>query len=135
MADPIAAIPTSHYGTVTTVSNQADVMAYLIRFLFANPGWTESYHETEMLSFRVMNAKCGDDPTALAEMISNGLQRAMSRYFPNAIPVVNVIVTSINPDGTYALSIEATDSTGVPLIPINKFKVNKDGEIVATLEG
>ena len=134
MADPIAAIPTFHYGTVTTVTSQADVLAYLLRFMFANPGWTESYHEKEMLSFRVMNARCGDDPNALASTISNGLQAAMARYFPNAIPVINVDVGEINPDGTYALSIEATNSAGQVILPFSKFQVDRNGNIIATLE-
>lgn len=125
----IPVIPTFHLGSINTLKTREDIITYLIQFFFANPGWTNSYHEADMLSFRYTNAKHGSDPAKLADTIALQFSTVFAKYFPENTPLVSVTVDTINADGTFSLDLLVSDELGNPIIPVSKIKINTDGSV------
>jgi len=130
MADKTPVIPTFHAGPTTVLKKKEDIITYVLQFMFANPGWTSSFHESEMISFRVINANAGRTPTRLADSIQEALQNCFRRYFPNDAPMVTVGAEDVEENGAFGLSILVSDALGNPIVPMKKIGIDADGNLI-----
>lgn len=138
-----AVIPTLHSVSTPTLTRIEDQVAYLIRFFFANPGNTSVNNESEMISFRKLNAKYGNNPQELCKYTAEQLQDACSR-FDNTIVVdcnyqmkefrdPNEISTASGQPillGNYAITINVHYSDGTPVIPIGTVVIGEGGKTI-----
>ena len=117
-------IPTLHSGPVTVISNTADIVAYLIRHSLKNPGFTSSFIENDLVSFRKLEAE-HVDKIDLVATYQQQLQTIILRNLPNES--LNVMVNWEDVDGfNYKLAIDVTDSTGATILVSGKVTISKN---------
>lgn len=116
------------------LTTKKHIVAYLIKFYFANPGWTDSHFEKDMISFRKTNAMYGEDPSAMASQIETDLSSAIGRYFDSDVPVVTVEYSNLQPNGDYTISILVADQLGIPVLSMDDIKIDADGNIIANFD-
>lgn len=132
---PVPAVPSLHSFSSPALTKREEVAAYLIQFLFANPGSTSSVNEGEMMSFRKLVALHGNkDTNFLAEQIGNMLTTSLAHYFPKDRMTA---VCGIEPEegydengvlqGTYGITIAIRTADGTAVIPRSKISASKDG--------
>lgn len=106
------------------ISSPADTLAYLLRFLFNNPGWTSSQIEPSLLSLRKFISTNTENIDTLPSTIQNVLDAAVKRYYPTYnVTVSNKKIST----ATYNLEIVITDQLGVPIFSANDFVI-ENGE-------
>jgi hypothetical protein len=135
MLNNVPVVPTLSKITDPMLKSRENVIMYLIRFLFVNPGGTTSINEGEMISFRKLVAMYGSrDPDQLANKISEMMTAAAAHYFPN--DGINVVCQMVKEDGyredgtylgNYAIEIAARDRDGVAICPNASIKASTDG--------
>lgn len=134
--NPRPAVPSLHAISNPILTKKEDVAAYLIQFLFANPGSTSSMNEGEMMSFRKLVAMHGSEhPDLLANSISDMLTTSLSHYFPEEQLTATC---AIEPEegydengvllGTFGITIAIRNIEGAAVIPTSKLQVSKDGK-------
>jgi hypothetical protein len=130
---PIPAIPTLHNYSVPVLTKLPDQCLHLILFFFANPGRTSSINESEMISFRDLNSRYGNDPVKMCEACASAIRGAVNRFAPGA----NVECTyekDMHKDqdgvlqGTYKMTIEITDSNGAVILDRKSIVITEDGD-------
>lgn len=134
--NPVAGVPSLHSISNPIMTKKEDVAAYLIQFLFANPGGTSSLNEGEMMSFRKLVAKHGaKDPNVLADAIGSMLTESIRHYFPDDGILATCQIEEVNGYddngrllGTFGITIAIRDKNGTPVIPLSKLNVAKDGK-------
>lgn len=127
-------VPTFHSITTPCLTKPADVAIYLIRWLFANPGGTSSFQESEMISYRKLVAMYGSKPDELAIQISQMLTAAMMNYFPDGKYSAHCNITDEEGyssdehvwQGNKSISINFTDASDEPIIPMGSITVYPD---------
>ena len=112
------------------IKKDNELMAYLVKFSFYNPGWTSNWLEEQLVSMRKLRAQHTEDirefPNALQEVLNNAVQRYNPQW--------KATVTSKPVDMlTYTLIISITDQNGTPVISSDSIVV-KDGEIMLARE-
>lgn len=112
------------------IKKDNELMAYLVKFSFYNPGWTSNWLEEQLVSMRKLRAQHTEDirefPNALQEVLNNAVQRYNPQW--------KATVTSKPVDMlTYTLIISITDQNGTPVISSDSIVV-KDGEIMLASE-
>lgn len=132
--EPVIGIPTLHSITNPVLTKVEDVVAYLIRFLFANPGSTSSLNEGEMLSFRKLVSNFGNQQLdMLQEKIGSMLTTSIQHFFPheNYTATCTVEMEDGKGDdgsylGNYGVVISVKDPNNNPVCPLSKYKISKD---------
>ena len=120
----MAKIPTLHSGPVSVISNPADIVAYLIRHSLKNPGFTSSFIENDLISFRKLEAEYTDKLNLIA-IYQQQLQSVILRNLPTEALNVNVDWEDV--DGfNYKLSIDVSDQTGTTILVSGKVVITKD---------
>lgn len=123
----MAVIPTLHSGPTQVLKNKDDIVAYIIRHSLMNPGFTSSFIEGRLISFRKLEAEYETDREGLAEAYSSKLKIAFQNLFPDDNISVTVDTYDID-DAKYGLTINVTDTSAVPLVVSGKIEVS-DGDI------
>jgi hypothetical protein len=108
-------LPTLHNRSTPELRTPGDIAAYLIRFMFTNPGRTSEHYEDRMVSFQQLAADYESDRESLAGAVQNRLQTAMYQYFPNMGISVSVRYETIE-DPYYRLIINIVDSDNNPVM-------------------
>ena len=135
MLNNVPVVPTLSKITDPMLKSKENVIMYLIRFLFVNPGGTTSINEGEMISFRKLVAMYGStNPEQLANKISEMMTTSVAHYFPNdGISVVCNVVKEEGYDkdgtylGNYSIEIAARDRDGAAICPNTLIKASADG--------
>ena len=135
MLNNVPVVPTLSKITDPMLKSKENVIMYLIRFLFVNPGGTTSINEGEMISFRKLVAMYGStNPEQLANKISEMMATSVAHYFPNdGISVVCNMVKEEGYDkdgtylGNYSIEIAARDRDGAAICPNTLIKASADG--------
>ncbi len=105
------------------LSDPQDKLAYLIKFVLLSPGFTSSFMEHSLISFRKLEAAYGRDKGNFASILQEKLNGAVFNMFPDAGYKVSV-TTEDNEDGTgFAVTISITNASGVPVIGTDKIYV------------
>lgn len=110
-----------------------DQMLQILIFFFANPGRTSSYNESEMVSFRDINSRYGNNPEAMCNECARALTDACSRYSTGA-HVECSWVQDYHKDedgvlqGTYKMDITVRDGAGIPIIEHQQVVITKNGD-------
>jgi hypothetical protein len=105
------------------------VLWHLVRFSLENPGETSTLFETELVSFRKIEAQHENDREGTAEAYAEALRNAVAQYYPNEGIGVN-IETEDRDDISYAVQILITDASGEPLLTFNPVIVNLEGDSI-----
>lgn len=114
------AIPTL-FVNQPSLSSPPDVVAYLLRFMATNPGWTSSQIEASLLSMRKFVFKHTEDIAVLPGAIQAVLDAAVKRYFPN----YNAVVLGKRVTETrYSLQISVTDALGASVLSTDDFVID-----------
>lgn len=108
------------------ITQSSDQMAYLLKFMFWNPGWTSSIVESTLLSLRKLRAKYTEDISTYPQAIEALLKMAVYNY--NTQWTASVRTDRIE-DRTYALVISIVGNDGVPIIN-NDSIVIRDGQVM-----
>lgn len=116
-------IPTLFINQMQIESPQ-DVIAYLLKFMMTNPGWTSSQIESSLLSIKKFVSKNTENIDVLPGAIQSVLDAAVKRYFPDYNASVTAAKMSVN---TYNLEISVTDQFGAVVLSSNDFVI-EDGE-------
>lgn len=135
MVNEMPSIPTLTLGPSQILTNPQDIILYILRSVFLNPGDTSSMIENEIISFRKLEATYGKNGHELATKLSSELNTVFGRYFSGTGIVADVTYTSLG-DGKYALGIEVRDEFGnlklirgkVDVIDINELVLNFEKE-------
>ena len=146
MAEPKPVVPTLHNISTPMLTKLGDQLAYVIRFYFANPGRTSSNNEDEMISFRKLNAKYGNDPGEMCARSAAAIEAACRHYKDDArVSITYEMIRgfSSNPEdldpeaggrprlqGSYTMDITVSDSNGNPLIPHRLIKIMNNGDAI-----
>ena len=135
MLNNVPVVPTLSKITDPMLKSRENVIMYLIRFLFVNPGGTTSINEGEMISFRKLLAMYGSkDPEKLANKISEMMTTSVAHYFPD--DGINVVCNMVKEDGygedgtylgNYSIEIVARDRDGYAICPNTLIKASTDG--------
>lgn len=131
----VAGVPSLHSISNPILTRKEDVAAYLIQFLFANPGSTSSVNEGEMMSFRKLVSLHGSSNTELlATKIAEMLTTSLQHYFPADGLMAGCSVEEeegVGDDGVrlgnLGIVISIKDADGSAVMPMSKFSVAKDG--------
>ena len=134
MADePIAVVPTLHNYSVPVLTKLADQCLHLLLFFFANPGRTSSINESEMISFRDLNSRYGNDPDKMCEECSRAISGAVNHFSVGA-SVFCTYERDMHKDedgilqGTYKMTIEILDKNNVPILNRQSIIITDDGD-------
>ena len=115
-------LPTFHNSSTSILRTPGDVAAYLIRFMFTNPGRTSEHYENRMISFQKLMASYEHDRDALAEAVQGQLQMALYQYFPElrlSVTVHHEIVS----ENWYKLIISIVDGNSIPVMSGTKINI------------
>jgi len=107
------------------IDSPQDVIAYLLKFMMANPGWTSSQIESSLLSMKKFVSNNTENIEILPGAIQSVLDAAVKRFFPDFNAKVSANQMSTN---TYNLEISVTDPVGATVLTSNDFVI-EDGEI------
>jgi CRP-like cAMP-binding protein len=124
---PKPAIVTLHSDAASVLTAPVDKIAYLIKFMFLNPGNVTELNNT--ISFRMLQAQYGLNRTELANAVQKELQRSIDENVDIFNTNVTVTSTAADAQGRYGLSVEIRDTNGVLIMPINKIRVEDDNVI------
>ena len=135
MLNKIPVVPTLRKITDPMLKSKENIAMYLIQFLFVNPGWTSSYAEGEMMSFRKLLALYGSrDPTELGNHVGTMLTECLNHYFPGeglTAECVMELEHGYSKDnvyqGNYTITIAVRDKDGVALCPSSSVVASNDG--------
>ena len=117
-------VPTLHSGPVSIIHTDRDIAAYVVAFSLKNPGFTSSYIEDTLVSFRKIEA-ANPERSELVPAYQNALQSAIDKNLPNKGYVVHVSWEDI--DGyNYRLLIDITDPDGNSPLIVGKITVNEN---------
>ncbi len=117
----MAKVPTLAAGPVEVLESTSDIVAYIIRHSLKNPGFTSSFIEDELVSFRKLEAE-HQNRDNLVRAYEQKLQDVIARNLPN--DSVSVAVEWEDVDGFhYRLSIEVTDASGQNVLMVGKVTV------------
>ena len=110
-----------------------DQMLQVLIFFFANPGRTSSYNEHEMVSFRDLNSRYGNNPDAMCRECSQALSAACSRYVSGAHAECSWVKDFHRDEdnilqGTYKMDITVRDGSGIPIIDHQQVVITKNGD-------
>jgi len=131
----VASVPSLHSISNPILTRKEDVAAYLIQFLFANPGGTSTLNEGEMMSFRKLTSLHGSkDPELLASKIADMLTISLQHYFPNDGLTAGCSIEEeegYGDDGVllgnFGVVISIKDADGNAVMPMSELEVAKDG--------
>lgn len=113
------------------VTTPEDVVAYLLRFMIMNPGWTSSQIEASLLSMRKFVARHTENIEVLPGAVQNVLDAAIKRHYPDLS--ASVTSTRLDEANNYNLHISVTDSYGTPVLSTDDFMI-EDGQFVLNPE-
>lgn len=125
-------IPTLSIGPIQQLTSDQDKIAYIIKFALYNPGATSSMFEEELVSFRKLEAKYGEDGARLAQELGQKLSDVIFRYFGNKY---GVDVSNYDVDvGKFGIAINVIDNvnqsvlirTKVDVVDENTLNINYD---------
>jgi len=131
MASPV--FPSLRNISVPNLTLVADQMLQVLIFFFANPGRTSSFNEHEMVSFRDINSRYGNNPDSMCQECSTALTNACSRYLAGC-HVECTWEKDFHKDednilqGTYSMEVSVLDSSGVPIIDHQQVMITKNGD-------
>lgn len=118
-------IPLLSNGPITILKKKTDIAAYLIEFMFNNPGETSDQIEDELISFRKLNAMYGNDQKLLAAAVGDQLQAILSKYYPDSGIVVSCDSHDIDASW-YGLIINIMDNNGESILLTKNISVSTD---------
>ena len=121
----IPVLPSLQLGTKDLLETPTDIIWYIIRFSFENPGFTSSLNEASLVSFRVLEAEYGENKEILADNYAGKLSSAINNYFPGGNYKVSVLTEDIN-ETTYKLILSVTDLEGKVVLPASNATVTED---------
>lgn len=134
MADEaVPVVPTLHNYSVPVLTKLADQCLHLILFFFANPGRTSSINESEMISFRDLNSRYGNDPDRMCVECSNAISKAVN-HFTTGASVNCTYEKDMHKDedgilqGTYKMTIEIIGSDKVPILNRQSIIITENGD-------
>ena len=104
-------IPTLHNG-FGIIIDPADIVAYVIRHVFAQSSKTSIQYTDECLSFRDIEVRYGAIKEEMLSYLNNKLNTILGRYFTSGSVGVSVTSTTPDADGLYNLEITATANPG-----------------------
>ena len=112
----IPVCPSLTLGVKDLIDQPSEICWYLVKFSLENPGFTSSFIEADLVSFRSLEANHKNDREGLAEAYQDKLSAAIRNYYPNQNYSVDVNPYDID-DLTYGLTITITDGEGVLVLP------------------
>ena len=125
MTTPI--IPTLDRASNRVLSDPADVIAYLVKFFFTNPGNISEPFANLQVSFRKLNATFGSNAKQMVDQTTIQLQTVINRYYPDGRFLVNV--TALNETTpNYTLRVGIVDRNGTPVM-VASTTINEDGTV------
>lgn len=104
-------IPTLHkgYGILTDPS---DIVAYLVRHIFAQSSKASIIYGTEIVSFRDIESRYNGNIDEMVSYLNSCLYDVLNRYFSPGTMGISVSATTPDASGTYNLEISATKNPG-----------------------
>lgn len=112
------------------IDKDSELMTYLLKFSFFNPGWTSNWIEEQLVSMRKLRALHTEDIRAFPMALQDVLNSAVQNYNPQWKAAVT---TKTIDTLTYTLIISITDQDGVPVISSDSIVI-KDGDIMLASE-
>jgi len=114
------------------INTDSDIAAYILKFLFWNPGRTSNQIEDELVSMRYLAAKYGENINSFPQALQDRLTQVLKKYNDKWTAEVTVINRS-DDKLTYGLNIRMTDGAGNLLINTNSLAI-KDGMLTVRNE-
>ena len=111
------------------IENKSDKMIYLLKWLVFNPGWTSSWYDDKLMSMRRSTAEYAHDPERLVPALQRYISTAIKSFYSDYDCVINRIDDPNDPT-VYSLEIKITDSTGIPVISLDRIKLDESGAFV-----
>lgn len=112
------------------IKKDSELMAYLLKFSFFNPGWTSNWIEEQLISMRKLRAQHTEDIREFPNALQEVLNAAVQRYNPQWKATVTTKPVDML---TYTLIISITDQTGTPVISSDGVVI-KDGVLMLASE-
>lgn len=108
------AIPSLHNGPVDILTNKQKQLWSIIAFVFNNPGNISNVMESEMVSFRKLDAEFGLNRDQMASEFEKSLGEIIDRVFPDGNISVSVVAEPVD-EVRYTLRIAISEGTEVIL--------------------
>lgn len=124
---PKPVILTLHSDAASVLKSPAEKAAYIVRFMFVNPGGVTEYIPT--ISFRTINAMYGNNPVEMCTAVKEQLKKAIDEVLDMYNVNITVDYEQLDATGKYSLTIAITDSTGIPILPKNIITIADDNVI------
>lgn len=118
-------IPTLGLGTQDLLNNREAMVWHIVLFTLINPGNTSDIMESQLVSFRKIEAEYEHNPDTIASEYAKGIQGIIFKYYPNDGIVVNILANNLE-DVNYGLSIEIIDGQGNNLLNLDSVTVRGD---------
>lgn len=118
------AIPT-FFLNEQVINTESDICAYLLKFLFWNPGSTSNQIEETLLSMRKMSATYAEDINTFPAQLQLKLTEALNRYNTGWKSEIEVIERNEEAK-TYGLRLKILDNSGINILTTDSLMI-KDG--------
>jgi hypothetical protein len=120
-----AVIPTLSKGSTDLISSVEGILWHIVSQTLRNPGFTSDNNESEMVSFRSLEAAFGEDRETLKRQYTDALNQILVRYFPNQNIQAHVD-TEDRDDNSYTLVVGFVDSNGNMLLSTSPINITND---------
>lgn len=116
MADELqSVIPVLSKGTEDLLESKESKLWHILSYSLLNPGFTSDINGPEVLSFRELEAKFGNNKDALKEQYKQGLMSVVSRHYPNEGITALVEIEDIA-ENTFTLQVGFLDKNSNPIL-------------------
>lgn len=114
------------------INTDSDICAYILKFLFWNPGSTSNQIEQSLLSMRKMSATYAEDINVFPMQLGHAITNALQSYNRNWNCHVEVAHRD-DENKTYGLLLKITDGSGNNLLTTDSLMI-KDGYLTVRNE-